>query len=236
MTIFAHMPHTHLIGRSFYSKLVRNKKEIAWIGNNKYFDFNYQYTNFLQEEVVVQKGDEISISCVYNTEKIQNGFTVGGLGTHDEMCIDFIWYYPRNKDYAACFQIVDYSEWYNFFDNLNKTGQISWKYSGKPETFFTSALQSVMDSGLVKDPARLEGMFQALYNSANRTFVDVDTRKTTPVGKINIQRIADNDCRTATTTTQAAATTTTTRRPNSAGRASYQLTAFLFPIGLLFLA
>ena len=170
------------------------------------------------------------------------------------MCIDFIWYYPRNKDYPGCFQIVDYSEWYRFFDNLNRTGQINWNYNGKPETFFSSSLQSVLDSSLVKDPVRLQGIFQGLYDSANRSYVDKETQKLTPVGRINLQRIAEDDCRTATTTTRTTTTastastttagitartttarTTTTAKGNSAGRGRYEMVALLMTVGMGFL-
>merc|ERR1712110_102521 len=44
--VFAHLPHTHLAGRSIYTKVVRNKTEVEYIGNNKYYDFNFQYINF----------------------------------------------------------------------------------------------------------------------------------------------------------------------------------------------
>jgi len=38
-----------------FSKIVRDNKEIEYVANNKYYDFNYQYTNFLQKPVVIKK-------------------------------------------------------------------------------------------------------------------------------------------------------------------------------------
>lgn len=78
--VFSSMPHTHLLGgvfkvyhfviftwiykmlilyfqtgREVYTSVVRNGKEIAYIANNKYYDFNYQYYNFLTNPVVVKR-------------------------------------------------------------------------------------------------------------------------------------------------------------------------------------
>jgi len=42
-------------GRQVFSKIVRDNKEIEYVANNKYYDFNYQYTNFLQKPVVLKR-------------------------------------------------------------------------------------------------------------------------------------------------------------------------------------
>jgi len=38
-----------------FSKIVREDKEIEYVANNKYYDSNYQYTNFLQKPVVMKR-------------------------------------------------------------------------------------------------------------------------------------------------------------------------------------
>ena len=55
ITVFAQLPHTHLAGVEFYSKILRNNKEIEIISNNPYYDSNFQYVSFMQEEVVLKK-------------------------------------------------------------------------------------------------------------------------------------------------------------------------------------
>ncbi len=42
-----------VLGREIYSKVVRNNKEISFIGDNKYYDFNYQYINYLPNEISI---------------------------------------------------------------------------------------------------------------------------------------------------------------------------------------
>ena len=42
-------------GVEFYSYIIRDGKEIAYISNNKFYDFEFQFYNFLQEPVTLQK-------------------------------------------------------------------------------------------------------------------------------------------------------------------------------------
>ena len=42
----------------------------------------------------MKRGDELILNCVYNT-KDRDVFTVGGLSTQEEMCLNFIFYYPK---------------------------------------------------------------------------------------------------------------------------------------------
>ena len=83
ITVFAHSPHTHLAGTQVFSKVIRNGKEVEYIANNKYYDFNYQYVNFMQKPVTMRRGDELLVNCVYKTDR--PGITTGGLASMDEM-------------------------------------------------------------------------------------------------------------------------------------------------------
>ena len=80
MTVFGTLPHTHLRGNVFYSsflderlvyknclqyftfagtsvttKIIRDGKEVDFLTNNKYYDFNFQYVNFLSAPVKLKK-------------------------------------------------------------------------------------------------------------------------------------------------------------------------------------
>ena len=54
LKVFASMPHTHLIGKELYTTLIRDGKEVSYLAKNKYYDFNYQYYNFLTNPVVMK--------------------------------------------------------------------------------------------------------------------------------------------------------------------------------------
>ena len=80
--IFSAMPHTHLIGllhrvkcqnfiypinkliyccfsigKEVISRVIRDGKELGYITNNRYYDFNYQYYNFLTTPMTLKKVD-----------------------------------------------------------------------------------------------------------------------------------------------------------------------------------
>ncbi len=55
ITIFAQLPHTHMAGVEFYSKILRNNTEVQLISNNPYYDSNFQYVAFMQDNVVLKK-------------------------------------------------------------------------------------------------------------------------------------------------------------------------------------
>ncbi|CAF1012278.1 unnamed protein product [Brachionus calyciflorus] len=82
--VFSSLPHSHLLGKEIYTTVVRDGKEVAYLANNKYYDFNYQYYNFLNKPVTLKKGDEIRTTCVYSS-KDKDTFTYGGLATYHEM-------------------------------------------------------------------------------------------------------------------------------------------------------
>ncbi len=42
-------------GRELYTKIIRNNQEIGYLANNKYYDFNYQYINYLQQPIKLKK-------------------------------------------------------------------------------------------------------------------------------------------------------------------------------------
>lgn len=48
-------PHAHLKGREIYTSVIRDGREVDYLVNNKYYDFNYQYYNFLKRPLKLQK-------------------------------------------------------------------------------------------------------------------------------------------------------------------------------------
>jgi len=98
--LFAFSLHAHTAGKGIWTKHIRNGKEIAELMRNDNYDFNYQQSQLLRKEVSFKAGDELITYCKYNTMKREDA-TVGGLSTEDEMCLNFILYYPR-VDLSVC--------------------------------------------------------------------------------------------------------------------------------------
>jgi len=97
---FASILHAHTASRGIWTKIVRDGKEITEIIRDENYDFNYQQTHLLREEIPFKAGDEVINYCRYNTMSRKDA-TIGGLATKDEMCLNFILYYPR-VDLSLC--------------------------------------------------------------------------------------------------------------------------------------
>ena len=56
------------------------------INHVPYWDFNWQWFYFYSESVPLLPGDELKITCVYNTSADTSPIYFGE-GTNDEMCV-----------------------------------------------------------------------------------------------------------------------------------------------------
>jgi hypothetical protein len=59
----------------------------------------YQFNNQISTPVnyTIKKGDSMETYCVYDTTK-RTKETMFGHGSNDEMCMDFLFYYPKAVD------------------------------------------------------------------------------------------------------------------------------------------
>ncbi|XP_064648503.1 DBH-like monooxygenase protein 1 [Lineus longissimus] len=94
INVFGAAPHTHLAGRAIVTRHIRNGVELPYIVKDDTYDFNYQASVNLEPEAVIRRTDSVTVECTYGTMD-QNEAIFGGLGTRDEMCISFLYYYPR---------------------------------------------------------------------------------------------------------------------------------------------
>ncbi|XP_050714984.1 uncharacterized protein LOC126997815 [Eriocheir sinensis] len=94
--IFQGMLHSHLMGTSMVLRHIRDGQELPVIMKDMHYDFNYQTTRVLQEEVTVLPGDTLITECYYDSSNRSNP-TFGGLDTREEMCLAIMSYYPRVK-------------------------------------------------------------------------------------------------------------------------------------------
>ncbi|CAF1040449.1 unnamed protein product [Brachionus calyciflorus] len=120
ITVVSSLPHTHLTGQAVSTKIIRNGKDIGYLFRNKYYDFNYQNTYLLNPFVQVTKDDELITECVYST-KDRTKFTYGGMKTTQEMCYQFLTYFPRRNDFKGCVSFPAFEDFGNLLLELNKT-------------------------------------------------------------------------------------------------------------------
>ncbi|KAK3703839.1 hypothetical protein QZH41_012444, partial [Actinostola sp. cb2023] len=95
--VFASFLHTHLLGVAIWTKHVRNGTELPEIARDDHYDFNYQEYHFMKKEVHVLPG---------------------GLRSRDEMCLTFMFYYPKVQ-LSKCLSINEGND--NFFPIRNKS-------------------------------------------------------------------------------------------------------------------
>ncbi|XP_043935135.1 putative DBH-like monooxygenase protein 2 [Protopterus annectens] len=105
MIIFASLPHTHLTGRAVKCALYRNGSQIGFLSRDDNYDFSFQATRFFTPYVTLKMGDQIVTECTYNTMDRKN-VTFSGMGTMDEMCTGFFYYYPKNS-VSSCNSFYD---------------------------------------------------------------------------------------------------------------------------------
>eukprot|EP00039_Didymoeca_costata_P019432 m.337527 g.337527 ORF g.337527 m.337527 type:complete len:545 (-) comp18157_c0_seq1:1152-2786(-) len=90
VNFFARLGHMHQKGAKFVTKYYRDNKEVR-TDQIEFYDFGYQDMTFMNW--TAQPGDRITTECYYADGK---GVRFG-LGSKNEMCIDFIYVYPSDK-------------------------------------------------------------------------------------------------------------------------------------------
>ncbi|XP_066435842.1 dopamine beta-hydroxylase [Eleutherodactylus coqui] len=118
--IFASQLHTHLTGRAVTTVMVRDGREIAIVNQDKHFSPHFQEIRMLKKPVSVLPGDLLVTRCSYNTED-RSRVTLGGFSITDEMCVNYIHYYPRTE-LELCKSNVDPGYLKKYFNLVNRFG------------------------------------------------------------------------------------------------------------------
>ena len=118
ITVLSGFLHTHLAGRSVKTTLVQNNIATRELFNNPNYDFNYQFTIEI-EPIILRKGDALITECRYQTNDRDN-FTFFGFSTYDEMCYDFVYYYPKIPTLQTCLTQTPSAVLTSFYQSLMK--------------------------------------------------------------------------------------------------------------------
>uniref|UniRef100_A0A8C3A4L1 Dopamine beta-hydroxylase n=1 Tax=Cyclopterus lumpus TaxID=8103 RepID=A0A8C3A4L1_CYCLU len=113
--VFASQLHTHLAGRGVRTVLVRGGKELEVVQEDQHFSAHYQVS---LPGGTRSRGDVLITKCTYNTED-RSKPTVGGFSIMDEMCVNYIHYYPRTK-LELCKSHVDPEYLQKYFNFINR--------------------------------------------------------------------------------------------------------------------
>lgn len=91
--VFASQLHTHLTGRSAFTKHFRRGIELPELNRDNHFSPHYQEIRKLPRQVHVLPGDALITTCNDRTTD-RSEVTLGGFSISDEMCVNYIHYYP----------------------------------------------------------------------------------------------------------------------------------------------
>ena len=96
ITIFASQLHTHLTGTRVWTQHVRGGVELPEVNRDNHYSPHYQEIRKLKKSVTVFPGDVLINTCRYVTTNRTN-MTLGGYAISDEMCVNYIHYYPKTN-------------------------------------------------------------------------------------------------------------------------------------------
>ncbi|XP_054153127.1 DBH-like monooxygenase protein 1 [Oppia nitens] len=101
LKVFGALLHSHYLARRIRVRHFRGNQELPWITFDDNFDYNLQPFRLLHQMVIIKPGDQLTVECVFDSS-YKNRTTFGGLATTDEMCLAFLYYYPRMNKQNFC--------------------------------------------------------------------------------------------------------------------------------------
>ena len=117
ITVFGSQLHTHGAGRVVETSLVRGdtrvEERLNW---DPHYSTHFQEIRTLERSVRVRPGDALVTSCTYDTRDRGN-ITLGGFGFTEEMCVNYIHYYPR-QDLEICKSSISKQDLDHYFKTL----------------------------------------------------------------------------------------------------------------------
>ncbi|KAG8233749.1 hypothetical protein J437_LFUL003819 [Ladona fulva] len=94
IVVFASQLHTHLTGVRVLTRHFRDGRELPELNRDDHYSTHFQEIRLLKRRVTVLPGDALLTSCWYNSEDRDN-ITLGGFSISDEMCVNYIHYFPK---------------------------------------------------------------------------------------------------------------------------------------------
>ncbi|KAF7639406.1 hypothetical protein Mgra_00001078, partial [Meloidogyne graminicola] len=114
--IFASQLHAHLTGRKLFTSHFRKGRKIGEINRDEHYSPHWQHIQPLNPHINILPGDVLATTCLYETRKLKK-WTWGGYGIEEEMCVNYIHYYPASN-IEVCKSAVSNSSLNAFFSKL----------------------------------------------------------------------------------------------------------------------
>ncbi|KAG5875052.1 hypothetical protein JTB14_026183 [Gonioctena quinquepunctata] len=119
ITIFGSQLHTHLTGiRVFTRHIDGNGNELSELNRDDHFSTHFQEIRRLKHPVKLLPGDSLITRCDYNTRELEN-ITLGGFSISDEMCVNYVHYFPHT-DLEVCKSSISNQALQTYFRYMNE--------------------------------------------------------------------------------------------------------------------
>ncbi|CAJ0578113.1 unnamed protein product, partial [Mesorhabditis spiculigera] len=122
INVFGTQLHAHLTGRKLWTSIYRKGLKIGELNRDNHFSPHWQHIIRLDPPVNIKKGDVLMTTCVHNTIQ-RAGMTFGGYEITNEMCVNYIHYYPV-ADIEVCKSAVSNASLHGFFERKNVPSKI----------------------------------------------------------------------------------------------------------------
>ncbi|KAI9347697.1 PHM/PNGase F domain-containing protein [Obelidium mucronatum] len=102
LTVVSTAFHMHTLGYNITTRHIRGDKELIPLGIRKYYDFSLLFRR-LTPTLLLCPGDNLLTQCTYiPTAGVRKNVTTFGESTNDEMCFNFLTYYPAMPRIDTC--------------------------------------------------------------------------------------------------------------------------------------
>ncbi|CAI5478511.1 unnamed protein product [Closterium sp. Yama58-4] len=176
---------------ALYTDAYRGGKKVAEIDRLDYYNSNSQQVQPIYPHYQLLPGDELKTTCVWDSTS-RSQVTPGGPSTSDEMCVDYLIYYPARPtqvlgscfDFCAAFNSVN-----NTFDMNPKNPNLTTFYfcGGLENPYVPTANKCSISHGanvpfkvLTGCPAKTAGSLATLSSSNISVPVSSPTSSTAP--------------------------------------------------------
>ena len=105
LTVIGNWLHAHEVGSVLWGEVIPEDGSDPYeLGREDPYYFDAQTFKSVPDGTTLMPGDEIRTHCVYDNSGNDNP-VMGGPQTQDEMCINFVLYYPKSDLFDECGQL-----------------------------------------------------------------------------------------------------------------------------------
>ncbi|CAH2250212.1 jg6910 [Pararge aegeria aegeria] len=134
--VFGSQLHTHLTGVAVWTRHSRRGVELPMLNRDFHYSTHFQEIRILHRPVKVLPGDYLETTCIYNTKDKENA-TIGGHAITDEMCVNYMHYYPATE-LEVCKSAVSNTALQEYFEFEKRWDNISIDFKATPRTNYLS--------------------------------------------------------------------------------------------------